>query len=220
MSASFTVNLDTSPPAAPTMTIEWSALATGSRTVTAMLDSADYQRGSQDVAEMKIWGDVDPTADALVQPTENGSTWQIFRKSLVLALSPGPGPKQIRGRLRDDVYNETTVFGTSIIFDSGYPVVSITRGVERSRISKVPPFNTLTFFWSSSLDYDQAELRVVPGPGSPHTSGISLHTFLPGSAGAETQTTIDGAGLALASPGDWQKVLKVFVRSTAGVWSL
>lgn len=223
----FTLTLDTRPPASPAVLINGGAALTGGRDVTLELTTADYQGGQHDVASMKLWGDVDPTVDPEVQTTEGASDWQVFQANYAVRLSAGTGRKTIYAKLRDDVLNVTLAFSDFIDLDLTLPVVTITTAVDQSRISKVAPKDTATFVWESSLAFQRYEVRVVPTTGSPHNAGVlipttagSVHTSADGTFPAETgiSTTIKGADLEAASPGDTQKIIKVFVRS-GGVWS-
>lgn len=214
MSSSFVVELDTTPPASPRLAIEGGVLSTGNRVVSVAIGTADA-----DATEMKLWGDVDPTENSLIQVNEDASTWQLFRPDPIVVLAAGSGSKRISARLRDDVYNATAVFGSSVLYDPSFPVVSITQGIDRSRISKVPPFDTATFAFASNLAFDQAEVRVVPTSNSPHTSGLLLDAVPATPANQEVSVTLSGVALETASPGDTTKVIKVFVHTPDGLWS-
>lgn len=220
MSASFVLNLDTSPPASPSLLIEDGVLGTGSTVVLVTIGTADFQAGANDVAEMKLWGDVNPTGDLLVQPLEDASSWQIFGLVRTVVLVSGTGLRTIYLRLRDDVHNESAAVSASVYLDTSYPVVSIVQGIDYPRISRVPGYDTRQFTWHSNLDFIQSEVRVVPTASSPHTSGLLIQGSGGGSAGIEYQTLLSGADLEANSPGDGPKVIKVFVESVAGVWSV
>lgn len=223
----FHLELDTRPPATPTLLINGGAAFATVRDVQVALSSADYAGGSADVDDMLIWGDVDPAADPFVQPDEGDSQWLNFTPDYVVRLSPGDGRKRIYARLRDDVCNVTPVFTDFIDLSEGGPSVEIVTPVDRGRISKTAPCDLATFAWEASLAFDRFEVRVVPSIGSPWGAGTiipttsgSLNTSGTGSFLAETPiiTQIRGADLEAASPGDTSKVVKVFVRS-GGVWS-
>lgn len=220
--------LDTAAPANPAILLNEGAPVTGAQVVQVTLSTDDYEGGQEDVAQMKIWGDVDPTADPLVQPTEGASSWQTFLTSYAVKLAAGDGRKYVRARLRDDVRNETLEFSDFIDLASGVPVVDITTGVDRSRISKISPFHQATFIWESSLPFTEYRVRVVPNAGSPYQAGApigsaggSLNVGGTGSFAADTPitTTIRGADLEVASPGDTTKIVKVFVKGEDGLWS-
>lgn len=230
MSAHFTLTLDTQAPANPALLINSGAAVTGAREVAVALSTADYQAGARDVAQMKIWGAVDPTADPLVQPVEADSAWQTFDVDYVVRLSLGSGRKMIYARLRDDVCNETVPFSDFIDLDLDSPVVTITTAIDRGRISKTAPCNTALFGWQSSRAFTHYEVRVVPNPGSPHIAGVLIGTghgsfgtagssVTPFPADTPMTTSINGADLEAASPGDTSKCVKVFTQDQNGVWS-
>jgi hypothetical protein len=224
----FTLTLDTQAPANPAILLNSGAAVTGAREVAVALSTADYQAGARDVAQMRLWGDVDPAADPFVQPTEAASVWQTFETDYVVRLSTGSGRKTIHARLKDDVCNESPEFCDFIDLDLDSPVVSITTAVDRARISKVAPCNAALFIWESSRAFVRYEVRVVPSPGSPHIAGVPIGTAH-GSTGvvgvgsfpanAPMTTVINGADLEAASPGDTRKTLKVYVQDQNGVWS-
>jgi len=226
----FTLTLDTKPPAAPALLIEGGVAVTGRRTATVALSSADYLAGSRDVAEMKLWGDVEPGSDPLVAPLEADALWQAFQPTYTIRLSEGAGRKTLYARLKDDVCNETVVFSDFIDLNLTVPVVTVVTPINRSRISKTAPCDLAVFSWESSLAFDRYEVRVVPTEGSPQGAGAIIPTTA-GSVNvaasgqtwpAETAitTTIRGTDLATASPGDGNKIIKIFVRKAGtGVWS-
>lgn len=225
----FTLILDTKPPAAPALLIEAGVATVGRRQVSVALSSADYLSGSADVAEMKLWGDVDPTADPAVGVLEADSDWQTYQPTYLVRLSDGAGRKTLYARLKDDVCNQTVVFSDFIDLSLTVPVVTVVTAIDRSRISKIAPCDTAVFLWESSLDFDRYEVRVVPTAGSPHGAGVlipttagSINTSANGAFLADTPitTTIKGTDLAVASPGDGTKIIKLFVRKAGTqVWS-
>jgi hypothetical protein len=228
VSSFFTLTLDTSAPANPALLINGGAAVTGAQVAQVVISTTDLDGGARDVTQMKLWGDVDPTADPAVQVHEADSAWIGFDADTVVKLSAGSGRKTLYARLRDDVLNETLPFSDFIDLDTTAPVVTITTAVDRSRISKVPGADTAIFTWQSSRAFTHYEIRVVPNAGSPHQAGVPLHG-VNGSTGVSgdgnfgaTQpmtTVIKGADLEAASPGDTTKLIKVFVLDTDGAWS-
>ena len=228
MSAHFTLTLDTQAPASPSLLLNGGAAVTGVPEVSVSLSTADYQAGARDVAMMRLWGDVDPAADPLVQVAEQDSAWQTFAVDYVVRLSAASGRKHLYARLKDDVCNETVAFTDFIDLNTLTPVVTIVSAVDKSRISKVAPCNTALFLWEANRPFVRYEVRVVPHNGSPQQAGVLIGT---GNGSANTSgvgafpattsitTVINGADLEAASPGDTQKVIKVFVRDQQGVWS-
>lgn len=224
----FYLELDTRPPANPTLLINGGAAYTGKREVQIAVGTADYQAGSRDVQMMKLWGDVDNGADALVQTTEAASAWQTFDPEYVVRLSNVSGRKTINARLKDDVCNETVTFCDFIDLDLNSPVVTVTQAIDKGRVSKTAPCDAATFGWQSSRAFVRYEIRVVPNVGSPQQAGTvigtghgSINVIGVGSFQASTTilSTIKGADLEVASPGDTRKVIKAFVRDSNGVWS-
>lgn len=227
MTASFTLTLDTQAPANPTLLINGGAAVTGDQAVWVRFDTSDYEGGANDVFQVKVWGDVDTAADPAVQTVEGDSQWFPFTEQVAVMLSTGTGRKHLYARLRDDVGNATLPFSDFIDFDTTVPVVTVTTGVDRSRISKVAPYDAATFTWEASAPFTEYQVRVVPTHGSPQQAGAlildntSTNTHGVGTFAARTPitTTIRGGDLQTASPGDTAKVVKVFVKDEQGVWS-
>lgn len=222
MTASFTLTLDTRAPANPTLLINDGAASAGERAAWVRFSTSDL-----DVNEVKVWGDLDPSADPALAVAEADSTWMIYTEQLAVMLSAGDGRKHLYARFRDDVGNETLPFTDFIDLDTTVPVVTVTTGVDRGRVSKVSPYDAATFTWEASVPVAAYQVRVVPGAGSPQQAGVligsaagSVNTS--GSAleaNTPVSTTIRGADLQQASPGDGPKVVKVFVQGLDGVWS-
>jgi hypothetical protein len=225
MSASFTLVLDTQAPANPALLINDGAAVTGDRAVWVRLSTADF--GAGDVSEMKVWGDVDPTADPALTVAEADATWLPYTEQIAVMLSDGEGRKYLYSRLRDDVGNETLPFTDFIDLDTTVPVVTVTTAVDRGRISKVSPYDVATFTWECNIDFVAYQVRVVPSPGSPQQAGVLIGTAAgsvntSGGAGtghAPVISSIRGADLEAASPGNTTKVIKVFVQEASGAWS-
>jgi len=223
MTASFTLTLDTTPPANPAFDLNYGAVVTGDAVVIASLTSV-----SEDVQEMLIWGDVDPSADSTVQSLEADSTWTLYSADKAIRLDGSPGPKTVFARLRDDVCNETAILRADITLDLDTAVVSIVTPPDRTRISKVAPCDNSLFRWQANKDFVRYDVRVVPNPGSPQSAGFpigmtngSAQTSGVGSfpANVPITTVVNGSDLEAASPGDAAKTVKVFVQDQDGVWS-
>lgn len=224
MAASFVLVLDTAPPASPTMVINGGADITGDPVVLVALSTA-----SDDVREMKVWGDVDPTADGLFQPTEDTSAWTLWAPSVAIRLSSGTGRKYLYARLKDDVCNETPAFTDWINFDSASPVVSISNPPDHTRLSVQPgPCGTSVFSWVCNQPFDAYQIRVVPAVSSPVDTGVALGSAAGSVAVANSGvafpartpivTSIKGLDLQTASPGDGTKIVKIYVHAS-GAWS-
>jgi hypothetical protein len=225
---SFVLILDTAPPSNPSISLNGGADYTGDQIVQARLGTGDYDAGQRDVLEMKLWGDVDPTADPSVDDSEGLSSWQPYQEYINVKLAPGDGIKFVYAKLRDDVGNETVAFVDSLTLDTVRPVVTITSGVDHARVSKVAGHDTATFSWESNQPFVEYVVRAVPTSGSPFNAGVPILTTHGSTGVAGTgafaaltpiTSAIHGADLEVANPGDTPKVVKVFVRNSAGNWS-
>lgn len=228
MTASFTLVLDTRAPANPTMLLNGGASTTAEQDIWVYLTTADYLTGANDVAEMKIWGDVDPTADPAFTIAEADAQWLPYTEQVAVMLSSGDDRKYLYARLRDDVGNQTLPVSGFIDLNTTLPAVEVITAVDRSRISTVAPYNAATFTWQVNQPVLSYQVRIVPSLGSPFQSGVPLGTAGGSVNVAATEriesltpvtTTVTGTDLATASPGDATKVCKVFVQNLDGAWS-
>lgn len=215
MASSFLLVLDTTPPANPILTINDGALITGSPVVSVQTVSP-----SDDVAQVKVWGDLDMLSDPRFAVNEGDSQWIVWSPEIWVQLTAEPGRKFVYARLMDDCGNETPAFNGWIDLDLSTPVVSIVSPPDTARISGQVGHNLCTFSFAVSTDFDRWELRAVQSAGDPSGSGIlvqsNVGTFL---ADIPIVVTVDGALLRTYAPGDGQKILKVFAHSTTGWWS-
>lgn len=221
MASFFNLTLDTTAPSGLTLSINDGAMYATKTAVTLTIGLSDEQTTGY---QMKIWG-IDGATD------EGDASWETFAKSKSVNLITGDGLKTVYIKVRDDVGNETTVISDTIQLDTTVPVVTIT-GPDKSKISKVDQFNKSIFSFTSDVEFVEYKVCVVPSNistqeagtpipttgGSSNTSGSkeSEETF---SATTPITVTIMGADLESASSGDGVKIVKVFVRTAAGLWS-
>lgn len=218
MASYFNLTLDTTAPSGLTLSINDGAMyaTTTAVKLTIGLDD-DPTTGYQ----MKIWG-IDGVAD------ENSASWETFAKTKNVNLSTGDGLKTVSIKVRDDVGNETSVVTDSITLDTTVPVVTIT-GPDKAKISKVTGFNKSIFSFMSDVEFAEYKVCVVPATLSTQEAGTLIPTDggssnTSGSEGSYPATTpitvtLMGADLETASSGDGVKVVKVFVKTAAGLWS-
>lgn len=227
MATNFTVTLDTTAPAGVSIVINGNAAYTTSQAVTATIGTSD---GDTTGYQMKIWGNVDPAANANIQATEGASAWIAFNTTQAVTLSTGDGNKTLSVKVRDDVWNESTSASDSITLDTTLPIPNVTVGPDVTRVSKVAGKRTVSFSFQADSQFDEYKVKVVPAAGSLHTAGTEIPTTngstnMSGTAGnypalTNINSTIDGRDLELASAGDGAKVVKVFVMDDAGNWSV
>lgn len=109
MSATFTIQIDTTAPAVSTV-INAGAPATDQSLV-------DLETTSDpDAYEMKVWGAIDPTdpINASYGETEEEADWIAFSVSVPVRLAPGGGAKRLYTKVRDDVNNVSAVASDDI----------------------------------------------------------------------------------------------------------
>lgn len=117
----------------------------------------------------------------------------------------------------------------TITLDTKVPVVTIT-GPDKSKISKIATFNQSKFTFSSDVAFVEYKVCVVPQSNSTQDSGQVIPTSAGSSntSGAEgnyqastpISVTITGTDLETASGGDGVKIIKVFVKTESGLWSV
>lgn len=225
MSANFILTLDTTGPQGVGGKINGDALYTTTRAVTLAATTTDPDTTGY---QAKVWGDVDPAADANIQTTEAASSWITLTPAIAVTLAAGDGAKTLTWRLRDDVWNESGTATDSIALDTTAPVVTVDTGPTPAKVSKIAGKDTSSVTWHSDSDYQAYSVRVVPGTNSDHTQGAQVPTTAgstavgggAGTAATEVTTTIHGADLESASAGDGNKIVKVFVQDAAGNWSV
>lgn len=220
-----TLTLDTAPPANPALQINDGEAITGDRNALVYVTTDDLA----DVAEMILWGDVDPVADPNIQATEALSTWVPYAGTTALILSDLTDRKRIYARLRDDVGNESVSFSDYIDLDLDRPVLDITVGLDVEKVSKKAGYDEASFTWESNVDLSEWEVRVVPYAYSDNTAGTALQavagsTNVSGTtllASTPVTTVIKGTDLEIASPGNSGKIIKVFGKSAStSAWSV
>lgn len=226
MASSFTLTLDTTAPATPAITLEGGATYTATRAITAAISTAD---ASTTGYQMKIWGNVDGSVNANIQPLEADAVWFAYGTSQAVTLSTGDGLKTINIKIRDDVLNESAAAADGITLDTTIPIITIT-GPDVTKISKIAGKETAAFSFSTDLALQAWKVKVVPATTSLHDAGTQIpitagSTNMSGGAVAAAGTisaTIKATDLETASTGDGAKIVKVFGQESAGdgSWSV
>jgi hypothetical protein len=226
MASYTTITLDTTVPAGVTVSINSGDGTTTSRDVTLTIATSDSPTTGY---QMKIYGDVDDSFDtANYRTLEANAPWISYATSKSVRLTAGDGSKTVRIKIRDDVGNASAESTDVISLDTTVPVVTV-GAPSVTKISKISTFDTVTFAWTSDIAVTEYKVKVVPATNSTHTQGTQLGTAAGSanvagveaiSAGAGKTTTVKGADLETASAGDGDKIIKVFVKNSAGTWSV
>lgn len=219
MASYFNLTLDTTAPTGLALSINDDALYTTSTTVTLKIAVAD---GVTTGYQMKIWGIAD-VAD------EGSASWETFATTKSVTLTSGDGLKTVHIKVRDDVGNESSEVTDTITLDTTIPVVTVT-GPDKSKISKVSSFNQSVINFTTDVEFTEYKVCVVPQTSSTQDAGTVIptdngSTNTSGSAGnypasQNIRVTITGADLEAASSGDGVKIVKVFVKTASGLWSV
>ena len=219
MASFFNLTLDTLAPTGLTVSLNDSAEYTTSATVTLSVEVEDSPTTGY---QMKIWG-------INSAESEEDASWETYTSSKSITLISGDGQKTVYVKVRDDVGNETSAVTDTIILDTKVPSVTIT-GPDKSKISKVATFNESRFSFSADVAFEEYKVCVVPQHSStqeagqviPTTAGSTNTSGSDGDYEASTpiQVMINGTDLETVSGGDGVKIIKVFVRTAAGTWSV
>jgi hypothetical protein len=220
----FYLELDTTNPANPSISIDGGATFATAQLVDLSIGTTDSDTTGY---QMLIWGDVDTSFDTNIRGTEGTSTWITYNNSKQVKLSAGDGQKTVYVKIRDDVHNASSQVSDSITLDMSKPTVSVTNP-DVSKISKQPTKNTASFTFTVDKQFVEYKVKVVSSTGAGESTGTTI-----GTANGSTNTSgtgtfasgtpisvqINGSDLELASSGDGQKIIKVFAKDQTGKWS-
>lgn len=219
MASYFNLTLDTTAPSGLTLQINDGALYA---TNTAVKLTVSVEDDATTGYQMKIWG-IDGVAD------ESSASWENYATTKNVNLTAGDGLKTVYIKVRDDVGNESAAVSDTITLNTAVPVVTIT-GPDKSKISKVAGFNTSIINFTADVEFEEYKVCVVPANTSAQDAGTVIGTTngsvnTSGNEGnypasENIQVTINGADLEAASAGDGVKIIKVFVKTVAGIWSV
>lgn len=217
MASYFNLILDTLAPSGLSLSINSGAQYTTSTDVELSISVSDSVTTGY---QMKIWG-----ISGAVSETE--ASWETYATSKNVTLTGGDGLKTVYVRVRDDVYNESAPVSAKITLNTSIPSVTIT-GPDVSKVSKVAPKNVAAFSFVADCDFVEYKVKVVPSVSSLEGAGTVIGTTngstnmsATGTFKADTaiNCTITGADLEAASAGDGSKIIKVFIKNSAGTWS-
>lgn len=218
MASYFNLTLDTLAPQGLTIKLNNGSQYTTNKTVQLAVNVTDE---SADGYQMKVWG-INGVAN------ESDATWETLANIKNVTLSTGDGLKTVYVKVRDDVYNETAAASATITLDTSVPAVTII-GPDVSKISKTSPKDVATFSFTSNTAFTEYKIKVVPSNSSLHDAGVQIGTAngstnmsATGTFKASTAISckIYGKDLELASSGDGEKTIKVFVKNAHGTWSV
>lgn len=174
-----------------------------SRNVTVVLESSDVYTGHSNVADMLVWGDIDPNfRPEVFASSMGGANWQPFEGAVELVLSAGDGEKTVYAKLRNAAGRETEVI-ENVLTLASEPHVSVLWTDERRQLAVD---GVLRFGWSASHDFDEWEVVLSPSldatyeqsrlltngdgstAGTHHWASIPVEDII----AADTQPTQDG----------------------------
>ena len=219
------ITLDTIAPSNPTVRISGDALFTTNKLVTLTVGTGDSVTANY---QMKIWGDVDLTYNTNIKGTEATSAWIPYTSNPQVKLSDVDGTKTINVKIRDDVYNESSLASSSIKLDTKIPTVSVSNA-DVPKVSKIAGKDTFSFTFSTDKKIVEYKVKLVNVINATHDTGVAIGVTK-GSVnttgatvieeGIVTTVTVKSLDLELAGAStDGQKIVKVFVRDELGNWS-
>lgn len=222
MASYFNLTLDTVAPSGLVLNIDGGATTVTSAGVSLGISVSD---GNTTGYSMLIYGDI---GSGLTEGTAN---WETFSASKSITLKSGDGSKTIKVKVKDDVGNISTEATVTVLLDTTVPVVTITAGVDYSKISTVAEHDTATFSFEVSENFTEYKVKIVTATSAAHGTGVQIATTggstnMTGTAGNYPKTTpivcvIKGADLSTAVSGVNQAhIVKVFVKDTSGLWSV
>lgn len=220
MASFFNLTLDTLAPEGLAVSLNDNALYTTNPVVTLKITLTDADTSGY---QMKIWG----TETAA---SEGAATWETYAATKSITLpSDTDGLKTVYVKIRDDVGNETAAASDDITLDTAVPVVSIT-GPDKAKVSKVAGFDISIINFTVDVEFAEFKVCVVPETASTQDAGVTIGTAggsvnVSGDGGnypaaTNIEVKISGTDLETASGGDGVKVIKVFVKTAAGTWSV
>lgn len=218
------VEVDILPPSEAAVSINGDYGTTEDPRVQLLIQCWDYLNGQQDVADMLIWGDVDPLGDPRIGTTEGASEWQPFMPMPSVVLAAGQGERTVYVKIRDTVGNVNDAASATITLAlSEVPVVTIVREPIRSRFSLQTGHNSIKMEWRVDRAFHEYRVLAVDNIYATVNAGRTVSgTNVAGSgtftAGTRIASTVTVASLLAAFEGSGGKIIKVFVRS-GSLWS-
>lgn len=183
------------------------------REVMLHVDHPDADKGLRDIADMFVWGDVDPNFHPRISTAYTVTNPMRFKRRIPLVLSAGAGTKTINVRLR--FFSGRTIDSTvTYALTSGEPHVSLLYGPFRKFLQTT---DTVTLAWSCSHDVSQIYVGLADAYDTPRsgcallTSGTNVNTGGSWAAGSIIQSSFAYAD-ALAVYPSIVDVGSVFVR--------
>jgi hypothetical protein len=207
-----------SEPRSPEIMLAGGVARTETRDVPLIISTSDYGTGYNNIAEMKVWGDLDPGFHPeYFGTTEGTARWQPFAPLKQIVLSAGNGTKSVSAKIRNGTGVETSILTDTVELATSAPHASIlwSDGVRAPMMDGV-----IQFGWSSSHDFAAAAVCVVPSLYSEYGDGTVLTMYPAGSAG-EHQWFLQDVDTFLSQDlypsQSGEKPIKVFVQ-VDGTW--
>ena len=179
-----------------------------------------------DTAEILIFGDVDPAADANIQLTQDASKIIPAVNQVPITLSAGDGKKVINVISYDKVGNYSSAIAAEIYLVTKLATITVA-DQNAAVISLQPGDDAVSFDFTADVDiaawtvaivgdenatFDQA--IVIPNTYGSVVSGTAVI------AGVVANVAVRTEDIEAANAGDGNKIIKVFAQNMAGTWSV
>ena len=236
MSSYAQIILDTLAPSGVSVTINNGENKTSSTAASLSITCSDSDLTGY---QMKIWG-------ISGAETEDSALWETYQTSKTVTLTPKDGMKTVYVKVRDDVWNESTIASGTITLFTTIPTVS---GFvfDNSKLSLVDKKNRSIGGFQFDEPVDAVKIMIVDSINATHNASTNISIpvtngswiydeekgdAIPGDTlecenyAFPTHTryiefSLMAADIVAASPGDGVKLIKAFVRSAAsGNWSV
>lgn len=209
--------LDTIQPQNPVITIEGNAVYTSNQLVNLNISVDDTDTTNY---SMKIWGNVNKAHDSSIQDTEAASEWIPYSSVKQVMLDSTDGTKELRLKVRDDVFNASSIVLDSITLDQNLPTITVS-SLDVTKVSKIAGKSNASFTFSANEGFSEFKIKRVSSSGAAESTGTVIPTTNGSvntsgtagyTAGQVITVTINGADLELAGGQNGANFIKVFVR--------
>lgn len=204
-------------PRDPQLSLAGSLDVARNRSVPLILSSVDYVTGHGNVAEMKVWGDIDPGFHPeWFASSEGAARWIPFAALTTLVLSAGDGTKTVSARIRNASEVQSDVMTDSVDLVADPHVTVLWKDSVRT-----PSMDAeVRFGWSTSHDFTARSIRIAQFDDAHFESCVEVSSGGGGTAGAHQWQIVPMSDILAADIYPTQsgrKTVKVFVQ-VDGVW--
>lgn len=224
----YVYRVDVGPRDAPAVTLAGGIGSGDAREVVLGITHKDAFAGRRDVADMLVWGDIDPNSHPRIATSSGASAWMPFAPETPIVLSAGVGVKTINVRLR--FLSGRTVDGsaTYTLTAPGAPYVTMLRYPWRKYLTSA---DSVTLAWSCTHAVTAVQVAVAPSSDSDRSActvlgaGTNVNGAVSAAAGAMVESSFTYATVLAATQANTsipdltdagQAWIKVFAQTALG----